>query len=466
MALRIRLLIIKLILNLLVLRRRRAFVRACENPTQAQAHLKRELLSDALMPLPLKATDYTYYQNLPRLTRAPPLFFETTSGTTGAKKRIPYTRRLIKSFESMFLLWTHDLLSFSGIPLKTGRIFVSISPLIGDAINDDRRYLSKGINLLLSPFLVSDLKQHKAQSGEEFLLRIAQDLVRARDLEVISVWSPSYLVSLLDFMERNKAVLGLSEVDPSVLWPELKLISCWTHAQAERSAEHLRKKFPKVMIQPKGLLMTEGPVTIPWSEAGGSIPLVTETLIEFLDEEEQFVPMGHLEQGRTYRVVTSSGNGYLRYDTRDLVLVTGRYKKVPVLKFVGRIGCSVDLVGEKLSDLLLRETFQGLPDEVTVIPEIIVGRAGYAILCSLSSKVDWEEKLKSIHHYRLARELGQLGAARLIQVSSPTEAYLLFCQENGMVLGDIKERILINDLKQAQQFLEWLARAYPSSQEA
>ncbi len=461
-----RLLVVKLIVNLLVSRRRRAFLLACENPTLAQAQLKREILSESLIPLPLKATDYTYYQNLPKLTRTPPVFYETTSGSTGAKKRIPYTRRLLKSFESMFLLWTHDLLSNSGIPFKTGRIFISISPEIGDASTDDRRYLSKGINLLLSPFLASDITKHKARTGEEFLLRIAQDLIRARDLEVISVWSPSYLISLLDFMENRKTELGLSEVNPSVLWPELKLISCWTHAQAERPAEHLREKFPKVLIQPKGLLMTEGPVTMPWSEANGCIPLVTETLIEFLDEEEQFVPMGDLEQGRTYRVVTSSGNGYLRYDTGDLITVTGKFKKVPLLKFVGRAGCSVDLAGEKFSDLLLRKAFRGQPDEAIVIPEVIAGRAGYAILCGFDSQVDWEEKLKSIYHYRFARELGQLRPARLIRVSRPTQAYLRFCQESGMVLGDIKERVLINDLTQALQFLEWLERAYPSSLEA
>ncbi len=463
---KLRLFLVKQILNILVYWKRKAFLRACENPTQAQAQLKRELLSESLLPLPMKATDYTYYQSLPKLTRTPPVFFETTSGSTGAKKRIPYTPRLLRSFETMFLLWTHDLLSHSGIKFKSGRIFASISPQIGDSATDDRRYLSRGTNLLLSPFLASDLGQQKAKSGEEFLLKIAQDLVRARDLEVISVWSPSYLISLLDFMETHKGTLGLSDVDPTALWPELKLISCWTHAQAERSAEHLQERFPNVLIQPKGLLMTEAPVTIPWTEAGGCVPLITETLIEFLDEEDQFVPMADLEEGRTYRVVTSSGNGYLRYDTGDLVAVTGKFKRVPLLKFVGRSGCAVDLAGEKFSDLLLRKAFRGVTDEVTLIPELISGRGGYVVLSGLSSQVDWDEKLRSIYHYRLARELGQLRPVRLVQVPKPTEAYLRFFQEKGMILGDIKERVLIHDLTLAQEFLEWLAREYPSSQSA
>jgi hypothetical protein len=463
---KLRLLIVKLILTVLVARRRRAFLRACANPSAAQARLKERLLAEGLIPFPLKATDHSFYQNLPKLTRTPPVFFETTSGSTGAKKQIPYTRSLLRSFESMFLLWAHDVLCHSGIRFRTGRIFVSISPQIGAAATDDRRYLSRGVNLLLTPFLASDVSRHKAQTGDEFLLRISADLVRSRDLEVISIWSPSYLVSLLDFMDAHKAELGLASVDPATLWPDLKLISCWTHGQAERPAELLREKFPNVVIQPKGLLLTEAPVTIPWTAAGGCVPFVSETLVEFLDEEEQFVPLEGLERGRTYRVVISAGNGYLRYDTGDLVTVTGRYKRVPVLTFVGRAGCTVDMAGEKFSDLLLRKVLRDVQEEVIVIPELVAGRARYVLLCGPDSTTDWDRKLSAIYHYRFARELGQLKAPRLVAVPKPGDAYVRFCVENGMVLGDIKERILVNDLTQAQRFLEWLARDYPPSAQA
>src|SRR5690349_15876145 len=57
----------------------------------------------------------------------PVLFYELTSGSTGAAKRIPYTRSLKDSFNRMFAAWLYDLL-VRGPRFETGRLFISISP--------------------------------------------------------------------------------------------------------------------------------------------------------------------------------------------------------------------------------------------------------------------------------------------------------------------------------------------------
>lgn len=431
--------LVKISLHLLADHKRREFIEACKNPAYAQSELKKKILANAIIPFPDGPTDYKSYDGK-NLTHEKVKFFETTSGSTGAKKQIPYTKSLLNAFQNMFLLWAHDLVFHSGLRLKSGKFFMSVSPKIGDESGDDRKYLSPVLNFLLSPFLVSHPDNHHAKTGDDFLEKVATDLKKAHDLEIISVWSPTYLLSLLEKI-------------PQPEWPELKLISCWADAQAEKPADILEKKFPGVMIQGKGLLSTEAPITIPWTEAGGQIPLLTETLIELLDGDE-IIPLHEAKLEKEYIVLTSQFNGYLRYNTQDRVRITGHYFKTPIFKFLGRTGQTCDLAGEKFSDEVLREIF---PEHILFVPQ----NRRYVVLTSSSALI--EQRLLSIFHYDLARKLRQLDEVKVFQVKNPSEVWQKFCQSQGMRLGDIKERILISDLKQAEKFLAWLEKEYPSS---
>lgn len=405
--------------------------------------------------MPDTPTDYYYYRDKADLTREEVKFYEQTSGSTGNKKSIPYTKGLLKSFENMFLLWVHDLVFHSNLELKSGTFFMSVSPKIGsNNNNDDRKYLSGLTNFLVSPFLASHPDRHQAATGEEFLNKIADDLGNSRDLEVISIWSPTYLLSLLEFM-------NISGKDYKEIWPELKLISCWTHAQAQRSATKLKEIFPSVNIQPKGLLLTEAPVTIPWTEAGGNVALVTETYLEFLDGEK-ICKLHEIEQGKEYVVLTSQMNGYLRYNTNDRVKVKGFYFKTPILDFVGRKGQFVDLAGEKISEPMLQEMFKDIKSDCLVIPDLRDDIPSYVILTD-NTQQNWDELLKKNYHYDLCRKLGQLKPPKIILGKRIAQTYLEFCQSEGMTLGDIKERILISNLDQAERLLAWIDKEFQSS---
>ena len=74
------------------------------------------------------------------------LFYERTSGSSGKEKLIPYTKNLLKSFNTMLTIWIHDVLL--NLPmLKTGKMFFSISPALVDkerdvGLKDDRGYIS------------------------------------------------------------------------------------------------------------------------------------------------------------------------------------------------------------------------------------------------------------------------------------------------------------------------------------
>ncbi len=449
---------VKIILFFLASNKRKAFIEACKDPQKAQEELKSKILQELNCDYPNTPMSYADYATSLHLNPKNISFFEFTSGSSGIKKSIPYTRGLLKSFQNMFTLWVHDVIFFSGVKLCTGKFFMSVSPQIGESDNDDRKYLSLPFRILLSPFLISNPNNHKSDSSEEFLFKISRDLIASPKLEVISIWSPTYLLALLDYIEKNQHQLGIKIESWEKLWPNLKLISCWTHAQAEKPSNKLKEFFPRVVFQGKGLLLTEAPVTIPWSEANGHIPLVSETIIEFLDNGE-IRGIHEVEIGNTYVILTGQRNGFLRYNTEDVVRVTGFYYKVPILEFIGRYGQQIDLAGEKFSEPLLKDLTKDHEGVVFIIPNVRDPIPQYVILTELHDITDWDQKLKSIHHYKLARNLNQLKAPTIIKVRSPSEMYLQYCQSSGMNLGDIKERVLFSNLSQAEKFLGWIQKA-------
>lgn len=448
-------------------KKRRSFIEACKNPEETQTKLKSTLVENSLQPFPVTLTTYSNYQDKKALTKEAVSFFETTSGSTGTKKDIPYTKSFLKSFENMFILWAHDLVFHGNLNLQSGKFFMSVSPQIGEASKDDRKYLSPALNVLLNPFLASNPNHHKGKTAHDFFMKVSLDLIKAKELEVISIWSPTYLLSLLDFINTNRNALKIDDnIELSSLWPQLKLISCWTHAQASRSSKALQEKFPHVKIQSKGLLLTEGAVTIPWIEAGGNVPLLTEAYLEFVDNNEKIHLLHELKKDSVYRVIMSQKNGFLRYDTKDLVKVTGHYFKTPVLEFIGRAESISDMAGEKLSEKILQDLFRDTQSTIIFVPDLSEELPRYELYIddSLSSESDWEKLLNSNYHYQLARNLGQLRPLEVLKVTNLNSKYLEFYQSRGMNLGDIKEKMLISKLDEAESFRKWIAKELQSSQ--
>lgn len=479
MALNLAFKIIKATLNLFAKDERLQFIEACKNPAVIQKQLKNKILQNSKNSFPFKPQSYLdYADQIENLTMEKVKFFETTSGSTGAKKRIPYTKSLLKSYEKMFLLWAHDLISHSDLKLNSGKFFMSISPQIGEKIKDDRQYLSVPLRVLLAPFLVSNPSSHMAKTSDEFFLQVSLDLLNCPDLEIISIWSPSYFLSFLDYIEANKEnlsklinsaetrkLLNDSEIHWDRIWPRLKLISCWNEAQAQQSAGLLKNKLKHAKIQGKGLLLTEAPITIPWHDAGGNIPLLTETFLEFLTEQGTILGLSELTQGSCYTVLTSQHNGFLRYNTLDKVKVTGFYFKTPILEFQGRTGNHSDMVGEKLSEELIRSILKTnfffflLPCPTPKpVYQIYVDEEAYD-----KEPLEIETELLKIYHYKLARDLKQLEPLELIKIKNLSSWYRKFHQDEGVQLGDIKEKVLFSDIRQSEKFREWIDKEFQSS---
>jgi hypothetical protein len=438
MEVKLNLKIARFIIHILAWKARANFNVALDKPKQAQEKLLIEILKlSGKEKLPNVPTQFCDYPSDQSWTSESIKFYETTSGNSQKRKLIPYTPSLLKSFQSLFLIWVDDILTHQN--LESGKLFISISPKFESlGMSSDLDYLSPFMQNLLNRFLVVPQADFVAKDGNEFFAQLSKRLLECRDLECISIWSPSYLISLLDFIKANHKVEGWHTV-----WPNLKLISCWVDGSSQAQAAQLRSLFPRAVIQPKGLLATEAPISVPWTQAMGCVPLWTEVYLEFIDTDGQIRPLYEMQPRQSSEVLVSTKGGLLRYKLNDLIECGYYFKNSPVVKFVRRVGDVSDLVGEKLDSTGLLRAFSSFAG----VNWIVIANRDHYVFASDQAidPIDVEIKLKEIFHYALARELGQLKPVVSVCVDNLSMQVSEFYASKRIKLGDIKAKILWTD---------------------
>ncbi|HUG09411.1 MAG TPA: GH3 auxin-responsive promoter family protein [Opitutaceae bacterium] len=406
------------------------------------------------------------------LTTEEPTHLVPTSGSTRARKLIPFTATLQREFDAAIGPWIVDL--FRTCPgALFGPAYWSISPAIAPereesavpiGFADDTSYLGGVRRWIVGRALVSPDVRELSADIEAFTLHTLACLLRRRDLRLISVWHPSFLLLLLDALPgqwtrllelvrvgsgraREKELSRLGPNEPAKLWPNLKVISCWTDAHAETGASDLAHRFPGVAIQPKGLLATEAFVTLPF---GGAHPIaIGSHYFEFLDDRGTLHSANALEVDHTYEVVVTTGGGLWRYRLGDRVRVDRFVGRTPSLRFVGRVGNVADFFGEKLSEEIvagviaqLRGDSSGEVRFAMLAPEVTPTTGAYVLFwegTAPPSAAKLDSLLCANPNYTWCRQLGQLGPARVFAVeSNASEVFLRRMSASGQRLGEIK----------------------------
>ncbi len=380
-------------------------------------------------------------------------FHEETSGSSGRKKKIPYTKDLIKSFTQYFLIWMFQTLKT--IKFKTGKLYFSISPQFGNkigAIQDDSDYLSGFTGIIFNLFSIVPRDIKRIKDPEKFFYETIKCLLKNSKLEIISIWSPSFLLRLLDIIksdaERLSRDLNLSKADleelkVDKLFPGLKLISCWGSSLSINDFNQIKKIFDNhCEIQEKGLMATEAPITLPWS-SHIFLPLQTEVFFEFISLKDEGVYRLHeLKLHEEYFLILTQKSGLFRYAIGDKIMVNAFVKCTPSLIFLGRESSVSDLVGEKLSEEFLKKELLGFEGQVKIIPSL--AKKKYFILLEAESCINFKEILESNYHYQNAISLGQLNPHEIIFHSNiPKTINEYMVNEKGMNIGDIKDQILL-----------------------
>ena len=409
------------------------------------------------------------------LTAEPVIAFEATGGGAGGRKIIPYTAASLRAFRAGVLPWLAYLLQrFPRI--AEGVAYVAASPVLRApqtlacglplGLPSDAAYL--GADLLEPLSRVITVPPASVDLAQWRVTTLAH-LAAREDLTLISIWSPSFLLELLDALPveadavlavlhargdagaARRLDLALSTPDGLTrhLWPRLQAISLWMDGVSARYAARVGELLPGVHLDGKGVLATESVVTVR-NSARACVPALNSAFIEFMDPAGDF-HLGHeLEAGRRYRVALTTPGGLYRYDLGD-ELECDAAEDTPALRFVGRAGLISDLVGEKLSDSFVASALAGLDHAASLVPqfapaphyELWLDSCGDFPAAPLATRID--ELLKANPQYAYARQLGQLREPVAVRAPGFAQFRARRHAAQGLRYGDSKSCALILD---------------------
>lgn len=454
------------------------------------------------------------------LTSAPVLRFEKSGGSSGATKYVPYTRQLLGELHQALAPWFYDIWQ-QRPATRYGPGYWALSPIgqqrevtpggIAVGTVDDTAYFPSILRPLLRYVMAVPGVLGLLPDIESCRYVTLRCLLDCPHLALVSVWHPSFLTLLMQSFgvhqerllddlawgtcrpplppdaspvyqqtllqvlqrlpwranpQRARALRVQLRACPAVpvLWPHLSLLSMWTEAQAERFLTPVQEDFAGIEIQGKGLLATEGVVSIPLFAAPAPVLAIRSHFYEFLDSQSPASRplLAHeLTVGHTYEVVLSTGGGLLRYRLGDLVQVVGTFYRTPCVRFLGRADAVSDLVGEKLSaawvSTVLARASQALTPDwrltfVMLAPALTTPPAYHLYMESTAPDSVLQElahRLETLccasYPYRYARQLGQLGAIQAVRVEDAARRYERRCMALGQRAGDIKPLDLHRD---------------------
>jgi hypothetical protein len=438
------------------------------------------------------------------LTAEPVERLVPTSGSTAARKLIPYTRGLRREMSQALGAWIVDM--FGRRPaLPVGPAYWSVSPAMDvdardeDAVpigfESDAAYLGRVLEPLVGRALVApDVLRH-ARPLASFRYATLRLLLACAELRFVSVWHPSFFSLLWEqragWFERlvrdihdgtltpeaplpGRVTAGLRgrlradpgraaalarlgpDAAPAAVWPRLRLVSAWGDAAAARPFADLAADFAGIEVQRKSLLSTEAFVSVPFA---GAYPLaVTAHFIELRDDAGRLVLAHEAEPGAEYELVITTSGGLYRYRSGDRVRVDGRVGRTPSVRFVGRGDQVVDQVGEKLHEAFVVTALAAAmpaalpgaraagPSFAMLAPDAAAGRPGYTLYVDRApapgALARLEQALRDNPHYAYARDLGQLGPLRLFVIEDNAHAAYLEHRARSRTLGDIKPAAL------------------------
>lgn len=380
------------------------------------------------------------------LTAKPVTRLATTSGSTSARKLIPYTASLQTQFNRAIGPWMFDLMR-QHPRLALGPAYWSISPLakvdeapskVPIGFEEDSEYLGGIRRRLVDAVMAVPASVRHSPSIEAWRASTIAALRQSRDLRLFSIWHPSFLSILLDEMND----------DPRILWPNLQVVSCWSDGHARSAASDLARRMPGVTIQPKGIIATEGIISIPFE---GAWPIAIRShFFEFLRDDGTVALAHELEVGGEYEVIMSTAGGFYRYRMADRIIVKGRHRQTPSIRFVMRTGAVSDRFGEKLSEGFVASILNRLQRELSKTWQFaMLAPACDQYVLYVEGDLDsralerFEELLQLNPHYAHCRQLRQLRHVGGLHIrNGGAKVFLDRIRQTGQRLGDIKPQAI------------------------
>jgi hypothetical protein len=222
-----------------------------------------------------------------------------------------------------------------------------------------------------------------------------------------------------------------------------------------------RELTPRTRIHELGYVSSEfrGTVTL-GRRAGTGLPTLDTHFFEFVEREKwdsgepEFLTLDGLRQGVDYYVIVTTPSGLYRYFINDLVRVTGRLHRAPLMKFAQKGKGVTNITGEKLYEAqvlaAVREVMSGAGNAARFVMALAdEGACRYRLYvepepgdtpdaAAFARAVDAKLCETNIE-YHAKRESGRLGALTAAWLSPETgEAYKQSCVAQGQREGQFK----------------------------
>jgi hypothetical protein len=155
---------------------------------------------------------------------------------------------------------------------------------------------------------------------------------------------------------RARLLGALPTIGYGDLWPHLALVTTWTGGSCGIALGALRTQLPPgAQVMELGYQSTEFRGTLPLEPCSpGGLPPLHHHYFEFAGRDAwdlgrtETLGLSELEEGQQYYVIVTTPAGLYRYFMNDLVEVTGRLHRTPLLRFVQKGRGVTNITGEKL----------------------------------------------------------------------------------------------------------------------
>ena len=444
------------------------------------------------------------------ISSADPVWYNKTSGTIGVPKKIPYSQKTRDTFDHYSLVYQQGLFyknlgeeMFGGRAMNLIRCGGSIVKLpngvpygpISEAAL--RPYLQRWDSIFAAPS-----QAVFAEKGTDTRYLNARFSLCDKELNNIICTFTGFLLDFCRYVEKNWKLLvddiEKGTIDDSIelpddlretlkaslepmperaaelraifekgfetpfmpqVWPMLRYLAGGASAGFSRYTDEIRSRYlgTDIAFFYRGISASEGIFTVPTEFAAHESCLIPSALFfEFIpvdDEGAKAVTMDKLEVGKRYELIISTYSGFYRYRMKDVLLVTGFHNATPMVEFQYRIDKTVSLMGEKTTELALRNAAEMTAKECgfmlvdsSVYPDTDNVQYVYIMEIDRIPPELTEEKIHSCLEKNLAQVNPSYGDKVLNGLIKPSK--LIFAQPETYVL--YKEMMLMKGNSIAQ----------------
>ncbi|MDR2601033.1 MAG: GH3 auxin-responsive promoter family protein [Spirochaetaceae bacterium] len=456
-----------------------------------------------------------------------PKMYATTSGTTKEPKWIPITENYYKDvYKVMNQLWFYTLIMnkpkvFYGRTLSIvgkaiegaapdGTVYGSIS---GIAQRDIPNFLKVVYSAPAEVFKISDYKARyytlmrfgieqnitliitanpstlveMQVNANEFYDEYVNDIERGTLSSRVKI-EPEIRSCLESYLKPNrkraKELRELKERHGTVLpkhyWPHMQIVNVWMCGNTKVYCEKIKDSFSdSAVFHEFGYFSTE---------CKSGIVLTSNTLdtvlfghkmyFEFIHESEidkndpKVYQLNEVKKGERYCMVVTTAAGLYRYNTNDIIEITGFYNQFPTIKFIQKCNGIISMTGEKLHERQFIDAVRTVEKETGLELNFFVGfanveKSNYSFYFEFQKEDVTQAEAESfsadldkvLQTYNV--EYGDKRASDRIKepetsllVKNSFEKFKAACIERGFRDGQFKLNLLMQDEKRQQAFKE------------